>query len=169
MDNSKSITPVDDIETDKINNEPYYQISKINNYIYLGSFEHPAINSDEFKLLDIDVIINCAAEIDYPLDQFNGSKKYVYEKFPIVDGDLNTFLEHMDKAIETLAKYLSRGKKIYLHCHKGVSRSPAILAYFLMYNKHWSYFKSLSQLRKKRSIIDIDDEFVNTLRVIEEN
>lgn len=164
MDTTLSENPIDDINPEKLKDVEHYEISKINNFIYLGSFEHPAVNSEEFQALGIDVSINCAAEIDYAV-----KLNCVTEKFPIIDGDSNTFLEHMDKAIETLVKYLSKGKKIYLHCHQGISRSPAILIYYLMVNKQFSYDKSLSLLRKKRSIIDIDPEFENALKVIDEN
>lgn len=142
----------------------YTVISKINNLIYLGSFEHPYEPSTEFEALGIDVIINCASrDIEYP-----EQSKYIIENFPIVDGDSLSFLENIDKANDKIHYYLSRGKKIYLHCVSGASRSPAILVYYLMSHKKFSYDKAVSILKKIRPVICIDEEFETQLRIIDE-
>ena len=139
------------------------EISKVNNYIYLGPASHPLENSDEFCNLKVDVVINCAKEIKYP-----DNSKVIVEHFPIVDGDSISFLENMDQAISRIRYYLSHGKKIYLHCNLGRSRSPAILIYYLMVQKKFTYDNALELLEKIRPEISIHFEFENSLRVIEE-
>ena len=138
-------------------------ISKINNSIYLGSFENAYEPSDEFKALKIDVIINCAIEVEYP-----EQSDYIVENFPIRDGDSLSFLENMDRANDKIHYYLSRGKKIYLHCVRGVSRSPAILVYYLMSHKKFTYDRAVRLLKKMRPVICINEEFETQLRLIEE-
>ena len=138
-------------------------ISKISNLIYIGSFEHAYEPSDEFKALGIDVIINCACEVQYP-EQCD----YIVENFPIKDGDSLSFLENMDRANDKIHYYLSKGKKIYLHCVRGVSRSPAILAYYLMSHKKFTYDRAVALLEKLRPVISINEEFETQLRLIEE-
>ena len=148
-----------DISTD----DKHLVISKINNYIYLGSCEHPQTDSEEFRNLGIDIIINCAKEIEY-----SSNIKYQYEKFPIIDGNSISLLENMDDADTKIHLYLSKGKKIYLHCARGMSRSPAILIYYLMMHKQFTYDRAYSLLKQIRPIIDIDPEFENALRSIED-
>ena len=100
----------------------YATISKINNFIYLGSFEHPLFRSEEFEKLGIDVIINCSKEVEY-----TEQDKYIIESYPIIDGESLSMLEYMDKINDSITHHLSEGKKIYLHCVNGISRSPAVL------------------------------------------
>lgn len=138
-------------------------ISKINNYIYLGSCEHPILDSDEFQKLDIDVIINCAKEVEY-----DSVSKYHIEHFPIMDGNSISFLENMDQADIFIHRSLSMGKKIYLHCDKGISRSPAILIYYLMMHKKFTYDRAFRLLKRFRPVIDIDQEFEDSLRSIDD-
>lgn len=138
-------------------------ISKINNFIYLGSCEHPLTNSDDFKRLNIDVIINCANEIEYP-----PNINFLVEKIPIIDGNSISFLENMDCANDKIHYYLKKYKKIYIHCVRGISRSPAILIYYLMMHKRFTYDRAYDLLKSIRPIIDIDPEFESSLRAIED-
>lgn len=78
-------------------------------------------------------------------------------------------LEHMDKVIDRMHYFLCRKKKIYLHCINGISVSPAILIYYLMMHKKMTYDRSHDLIKKLRPDIDVDSEFENQLRIIEEN
>ncbi len=139
------------------------EISKINNYIYLGSYEPAYMDTEEFRELKIDVIINCAAEITYPKQS-----KYIIEQFPFEDDDNSTLLEYIDEANDKIHKYLSAGKKIYIHCYHGISRSPAILVYYLMSHKRFTYDRAVKLLKKIRPIIQINSNFERELKSIEE-
>ncbi|MEM0354217.1 MAG: dual specificity protein phosphatase [Thermoplasmata archaeon] len=138
-------------------------ISKLNNYIYLGSYE-PAFNdSEDFKNLGIDVIINCAKEIVYP-----PTTKYVVEHFPLEDNEDASMLEYMDDANKKINRYLKYGKKIYIHCVDGISRSPAILIYYLMSSKKLTFIKAYSLLKSIRPGIKINPKFERELKTVEE-
>lgn len=143
----------------------YLQISKINKYIYIGSYKHPKENTDEFKKLEIDVIFNCAREINYETDS-----KYIIEHIRLEDDYKNaSLLEFMDDANNKLYKYLKEGKKIYLHCSTGTSRAPAILIYYLMSHKGFTYERALSLLQNIRPCIEINENFERELLIIEED
>jgi protein-tyrosine phosphatase len=141
----------------------YLEITKINEYIYLGCCTHPLTNSEEFQKLGIDVLINCAAEVKYPADT-----NYHVENFRIIDGEGVSFLENMDQAANKIRFHYSNGKKIYLTCARGISRSPAILIYFLMSHKKCTYDTAHSLVRKKRRIISVNEEFESSMRAIED-
>lgn len=140
----------------------YLTVSKINDYIYIGSAEHPMENTEEFSKLGISVCINCASEITYP-------KKFLMEeKIPLDGGDI-TFMEYMDSAIHKIAYHLGQERKIYIHCDKGIDRSPSILIYYLMSKHNMSYDKALGVVRKSRPIVRIDPVIESHLRTIEDN
>jgi len=150
---------------DSEENLDHLVISKINNFIYLGSREHPLTNTEEFEKLEIDVIINCSIEVVYPVYEEN---KYIIKNFRIKDGDTISFLDNIDIVVDTMHRYLCQGKKIYLHGVKGISRSPAILIYYLMAKKGFRFDRAYDLLRKIRPIVEINEEFENALRCIEE-
>lgn len=136
-------------------------ISKINDNIYLGSYEPSYNNTQEFKNLNIDVIINCAEEITYP------HNKYIIKNYPIIDGDCISFLENIDNASLIINNYVLKNKKIYIHCMMGVSRSPAILIYYFMFYQNYKYDDAFDLINNIRNI-SIDPIFEDQLRMIEE-
>lgn len=142
------------------------KITKVNDRIYLGAWQHPADNTEEFQQLGVDVIINCAAELGFP-DNSPLYKKYIIEDFPIYDDQHGTLLEHMDRAITVIRKYYKAGKKIYVHCSLGISRAPAILVYYFMFYKHISFDRALHLLKKKRKIIELNENFERELKEID--
>lgn len=145
-------------------NKCHLAISKITNFIYLGAAENAINNDDEFKKLNINVIINCASEIHY-----ESNMGYIIEKFPMEDDDDSSLLEYIDDVNDIIHKHLTNGKKIYLHCAYGISRSPAVLIYYLMSHKQFTYDNALEFLQKIRPIIEINPNFERELRTIEEN
>lgn len=142
----------------------HLEISKINQQIYLGSYEHACENTDEFRKLNIDVIFNCAKEIKYEVDE-----GYIIENIEMENEKYSSMLEVMDHANDLVKTYLAQGKKIYFHCDTGISRSPAIIIYYLMTNKNFKYFDALSLIEGIRPIVEINEEFQRELRTIEED
>lgn len=140
-----------------------YQITRINNYIYFGSYEPPLMGDEEFIKLNFDVIINCTLEIKY-----SSKDKMKVISFPIIDQNVISFLENMDQVIDTIHNYLSKGKKIYIHCLTGTTTSPALIIYYLMKHKKFSYDKAYSLLKKRNPEIEIDSDIESSLRTIED-
>jgi len=160
-DKNESAVTIDggiNLEDEKFAAE-YSFISKINSYLFLGSYAHPWYNTKEFQELKIDVIINCATEIIYP-----DTNKYHVDSFPIDEDEYATLLECMDDAHDKIHQYLKERKRIYLHCTYGHSRAPAILIYYLMAQKKFTYDKSYKLLKQKRSVLDIHPNFERELR-----
>lgn len=157
------LNPMIDIDMEKFKKSSYYKISTIHDILYIGPYQHPVVNTEEFLQLKIDVIINCCAEITYvpPLN-------IKIEHYPIYESDIGSFLEHMDTIVESLKKHIIQKQKIYLHCHKGISITPAILTYYLMLVKNKKFDDAVTLIKKRRNVIDIDIEFEDCLRAIED-
>lgn len=152
--------------SDEIPNTVHSRIVKINRYVYLGIPEHPLTGSEQFKQLGIDVVINCAKEINYPTDT-----KYNFEivKYNVVDGDHLSFLKYIDKLYAKLNNFIKNRKKVYIHCAQCISRSPAFLVYYYMKRKHMCYESAHKLIKKKRPIININEEFINILSSLDDN
>ena len=143
----------------------HLEISQINDLIYLGSFEHLFDSNEEFTKLNIDVIINCAKEIVHTEET---KDKFIVENFPFEDDNHATLLEYIDEINDKIHDFLSSNKKIYIHGAYGISRAPAILIYYLMSYKQFSYDEAFALIKAIRPIIDINDNFERELRAIEE-
>lgn len=140
----------------------YLNISKINNYIYLGAAEHPLKNTDEFSELGISVCINCAKEIVYPKDNH-----LMIENIPLEHNNIS-FLENMETAAEKIAFHLRNKRKIYIHCDKGIHRAPLILLYYLMKKTKMHFDKAYRFIKGVRPIIEINSHMENNLKIIQE-
>lgn len=154
------------IELDISKNDEHLAVTKISDNLYLGPADYIINATEDFYKLDINVIINCAAEV-----RISDVVKYactVYE-YPIVDGVDVTFLEYVDNATKTLCDCIRAKKKIYLTCVRGINRSPAILIYYLMMYKHHTYDKAHTMVKKLRPIISIHYDFELCMRSIDDN
>lgn len=136
-------------------------ISKISENLYLGPASHPISETDEFKALKCNTVINCAKEVEMT----NESVK----KFGLEDDQYATLLEYIDDASEYLADCIRKRRKIYICCSDGDSRAPAILIYYMMAYKDYSFDDAHNILKKIRHSIDLNLNFINELRIIEEN
>ncbi|XWV25087.1 hypothetical protein QJ856_gp0690 [Tupanvirus deep ocean] len=134
-------------------------ITKIKPGLFLGSAKH-ITNSSELDKLNINVIINCCDEIEHEL-----SMKYVIEHFPINDDGLdNSFVKYMDQAVDKINYYLSQNLNVFVHCVQGISRSAAIIIYYLMRYEKVSFNKAYYRLVISRPCILPNITFVKELK-----
>lgn len=146
-----------------LENFDHQTISKINQFIYLGSYEPILNENDEFEKLKFDVLINCS-EIAYPIKIKN---QYIVHQYPLSDDQYATLLEYIDEASEKINEYVNLGKKIYIHCVHGMSRSPAILIYYLMQYKKFTFNSALDLITAIRPIVSLNPNFTNELYQLE--
>ncbi|HLX53701.1 MAG TPA: hypothetical protein VKR58_07155, partial [Aquella sp.] len=66
------------------------KISKINEHLYLGSVAHPREETEQFKKLNIDVVINCCN------DYTHVNKKFSFENYLIDDGVGASITRYLD-------------------------------------------------------------------------
>ncbi|XWV26348.1 hypothetical protein QJ857_gp0726 [Tupanvirus soda lake] len=134
-------------------------ITKVKPGLFLGSAKHIS-NSSEFDKLNISVIINCCDEIKH-----ESSAKYTVENFPINDdGQDESFSKYMDQAVNKINYYLSQNLNVYVHCVQGVSRSAAIVIYYLMMHERMSFNKAYYRLVISRPCISPNITFVKELK-----
>ena len=52
-------------------------------------------------------------------------------RVPILDFTPTDLAKHLDKAVEALDKFVSKGRKVYVHCNAGLNRSPSVVIAYL--------------------------------------
>lgn len=140
------------------------KIAKISDLIYVGSSQHIINETDEFKKINFDVLINCSKNINYPDEIKN---KYFIISFPFEDDIYATLLEYIDEVDDIIHKYILENKKIFVHCYNGLSISPAIIIYYLMLHNNYIYDDAYDFINNLIPNLDINNNFESELRQIE--
>lgn len=130
------------------------------------------IASDIAKLQkeNITHVLNCAQgtkfnQIDTSASYFKGAG---IEYHGIKANDIITFkmAPEFNKAADFLENALkTKGNKVYVHCHQGISRSATIVLAFLMLKRGIPLMEALKTIREKRSIHP-NDGFVKQLCIL---
>ena len=137
------------------------EISCIKPNLYLGAGIHAKRKTEEFKKLNIDVVINCCNEIVHePNDIF------IVENFPINDGYDATIYPWLDEIVDKIKSYLDQNKRVYVHCVQGRSRSPAIIIYYLMKYENMTYSDAFMFVKPIRPVLSLNLNFVVELMAI---
>jgi protein-tyrosine phosphatase len=143
--------------TDKI----YYFFSEpthIIDNIYLGNGNNAA-NLSSLENNNIEVIINITSELE---NYYNDNSKFTYYKFSILDEKKNKISDYFNNFINTYNKH--RDKNILIHCYMGASRSACLVLLYLIYEKKMSFEDANNFLKEKRTIVNINIEFISELK-----
>ena len=93
--------------------------------LYLGNLQ------DATEMTDVDLVVNCTPEFPFYAEN---SKKY---RLPFIDDPQDQdklFSILLDpRLFDDMVNYILNEKKILVHCHAGMSRSPTVVACFMMY------------------------------------
>jgi hypothetical protein len=144
----------------KVNLSP---VSILNSNIFFGSSDQSKDNTDDFKKLKVDAVINCQGEFKYPSDA-----TYDLFNFDFENDEGATLMEHIDEVMQVINNLLKQRKKMYIQCKTGDSISPAILIYLLMTRKEMGLERAYRNVYKIRPTIDINSYFLAELQTIDE-
>ncbi|XWV25077.1 putative dual specificity protein phosphatase 14-like [Tupanvirus deep ocean] len=137
-------------------------ISQITPQLYLGTGKHARLQTDEFKKLDIDVIINCCNDFKH-----KQNNKYIIEEFSIDDGSDAQIGFYLDKVADLINDYLVQNKKIYIHCVQGRSRSASIVIYYFMKYHRMRFVQAYQKLLSIRPCISPNVNFISELKMMD--
>ena len=65
-------------------------------------------------------------------------------------------------------KYIHNGKRVFVHCRAGISRSSSIVIAYMMYVNKLSYENAKEFVQNKRNVIAPNESFQNQLREFED-
>lgn len=144
--------------------------AKITKRVFLGCSKS-ATNEKWLHDNSITHVLNVANECMIQEDLYNklGISWMHLKMNDSVKPSKNRLQEYMYEAIDFIdAANCSKGR-ILVHCSAGVSRSPTIVAIYLMKHKKIKLLKALTRLREKRAIIYPNKGFFKQLVQIEAN
>lgn len=134
-----------------------YDISKILDNLYLGSYED-AIDFYKLKNLGITHIVNLSyLPNPYPND-------FVYLKIDLYDDPLENISQYFNFTIQWIYDAIMNGGKVLVHCRAGISRSSTIILAFLVKLFGITLEKAYNYVKNIRPIIQPNEGFVKQLK-----
>jgi protein tyrosine/serine phosphatase len=103
--------------------------------LWLGNYK-PALDLDFIKNNNINVIINCTADIPFYNEMFDTKLKIETFRISVYDSLLEKDILLMEEYFKhilpyMLKKYIHEKKRILVHCKAGAQRSAIVVAAFL--------------------------------------
>ena len=88
---------------------------------------------------------------------------FTIKKIKIKDSNEVNIIRYFGECLN----FIKGEEKILVHCRAGKSRSPTIVAAYLMWDKKLKYLDALDYIIRKRSIINPNDGFKEQLKIFE--
>lgn len=119
--------------------------------IWIGNL-YCVLNNKFLNYFNISAIVN-VTKINYRLN--NSNKKINYIQLPI--NDSNSYIDnmHMFMSLNRITNFIReniiQGRNVFIHCEHGFSRSPSVLAAYLMRYHKLNIIKSIIFIKEKRN------------------
>lgn len=129
--------------------------SRVTDFLYVGG---ASAAKDREALLQVGVthIINCAANVApdfFPND-------FLYYNIRLRDHSSQDIARHFYNVFDFIEKARRRGGRVFVHCVKGISRSPTMAIAYLMWYKRIGMYKALDFIRQARPVVDPNAGFI---------
>lgn len=90
---------------------------------------------------------------------------FTHKQIEIDDVEEEDILNHLIACISFIEAELDKGHGVLVHCQAGMSRSPAIVAAYLMYSLHLDTDGAIALIRQSRPDVDPNSGFLEQLDV----
>lgn len=127
--------------------------------LYLGEVcsRHPNV----LNYLGVKNIVTVSGEdVCYPSDNKYG---FVNICFNWGDDPSQRLYPEIDKIADFINHKMSKGEKVFVHCHAGISRSASVIIYYLMKYKKMDFVKAYEFVKSKRDVIGPNLGFLGQL------
>ncbi|ESO12928.1 hypothetical protein HELRODRAFT_105624 [Helobdella robusta] len=128
-------------------------------YLYLGN-EKDASDIDRLRLNNITHVLNVTSGIPMYCD---AARDISGRRLPASDSGSQNIKQYFDEAIKFIESARQSNGRVLIHCQAGVSRSPTITMAYLMAKFSWSYMQAFNEVKKRRSIISPNINFLGQL------
>ncbi|TYZ62318.1 hypothetical protein PybrP1_009482 [[Pythium] brassicae (nom. inval.)] len=129
--------------------------SRVTDFLFVGGAA-AAKNRAALRAAGVTHVINCAANVapDFFPDDF------VYYNLRLRDHSSQDIARHFYTVFDFIETARRRGGRVFVHCVKGISRSPTMAIAYLMWYKRIGMYKALDLLRQARPVVDPNAGFI---------
>lgn len=140
---------------------PWYPNEIVSDRIYLGNHVD-ADNKLHLANLQIKHVMNVSNDVEnLHSDDFN------YARISLPDNEEEDIGQHFERAFAFFDEAESKGERVFVHCHQGVSRSATIVLAYLMKKNGWSLKQTYVYVKDKRKQIHPNIGFWRQLEKLE--
>ncbi|KAG6379460.1 protein-tyrosine phosphatase-like protein [Boletus reticuloceps] len=131
--------------------------------LFLGSMSATM----DHELLKRHHITHVVQVIDGPWIPISEKDGFLCLRIDIHDKPSADLKPHLEGACQYIATALASGGNVLVHCQQGISRSPAIVIAYLIYNLGLSYDHAHALVKRHRPCVNPNPGFVAALRAWE--
>lgn len=129
--------------------------------LYVGSAFNAAMITT-LKSLNISAVVNTTEEVPAFWD-YSGHIDYRVLSLRDVEAQgINS--KEVQRVLNFIHFYVSRGENVFIHCFMGASRSVMIATLYLMARRNWKHEQAYHFIKKNRSIANLNNTFLFLLR-----
>ncbi|KAH0536970.1 hypothetical protein FGG08_006198 [Glutinoglossum americanum] len=140
------------------------------NLLYLGPLSATS-NLDFLRSEGIVHVLSigrsASSHFDISIDTPQGSRQLQYSRLALIDDKASDIGPCVDSACEIIDREAAEGGKVLIHCSAAISRSPTIVAGYLMKRCGFSLRESLDKLVTARDAISPNPGFLAQLCAME--
>lgn len=120
-------------------------------------------NLELLRARQVDVIVNLVSSSIG--NKF--SSEFTYENYRIEDKANVSMEQTFEHILDQINFHIKAGRRVFVHCRKGISRAPSIVIGYLIKYEQTSFEKAFTQLRTINDRIDPNLGFLIQLHSLE--
>ncbi len=133
-------------------------LSEVSPGLYCGDFAS-ACNLELLESHRIDLVVNLVKGL-----QNKFLSQFAYENFEIDDNPMHGFDENLTAVIRLIRGHIQNGRRVLVHCRKGISRAPSVAIGYLIINQNLSFDAAFEKLRMANPKVDPNLGFIVQLQ-----
>lgn len=139
-----------------VDTKPDLNVGKVFEFLYFGS-QDAAADLSILKSLEISHILSLGVFVP----KYEG---YIYKSIDMYDLPNFELSPIINECIHYIENVHNSGKRIFIHCNAGISRSPSVVIAFVMKYLKINFDKAFEYVKKTRPAIKPNDGFILQLK-----
>jgi hypothetical protein len=131
-------------------------------FLFLGAER----NSKNLKELTIRTQVSFILNVTWEAADHH-PELFTYKRLLISDYKDQRIADFFDEAFEFIEGARFQGKKVFVHCVQGISRSSTVVISYLMRYKRWTMQRALKHVKTVRPIVNPNPGFLEQLKELE--
>jgi len=132
--------------------------NRIQSDLFVGTYPQNRIDLDRLKRMRATAVFNLQTDDDLQLLNVDLADlqshchdiDLVLARCPIRDFDPTDLQRQLPAAVDSLARLLDVGHRVYLHCTAGVGRAPAVAIAYLAWHRELTIDDAYAHVRRER-------------------
>jgi hypothetical protein len=121
--------------------------TEVGPHLYMGGAS-VARNLALLRSKGVTHVVNCAGDV---CDNYH-EKELEYLTWVLFDHSYEDIVSILYPSFDFIDAAIRRGGSVYVHCHRGVSRSAALVTAYLMFVERLDYDTALARVRERRGV-----------------